>query len=672
MAHISTPTPASVQAATELVGRRVLRAVDYLRVSTEEQKKGYGVASQGKKTGRYIEKKSWKHVGTYVDDGVSGSLEADQRDDLQRLMLDARAGLFDVVVVKEGRAIGRTGRAFWRWVWELEDLGIFVAIAEGDVDNTTKDGRSEMRRQADYAETEWETIRTRTQDGLQEKALDGGWVGGIPPFGYRIKDQGKKKRSRLAINESEAAVLRRAWELIVLERKNCRQAAQGLNQEGLHRRDGKPWRHWGLRKTMSSDAVADACSVFRNPARDEGGSYSKTKLNPDGSPMFGDTVVVPIPPIFDEDERRKLKLALDTGRRGQVSGKHTYPLSGRIFNSHGCGSRYNGSWRSESDARWYICSGKQEKYPGDKPCSCQHVDADALEARVWQEVCELFRSPEQLKSMAAEWLEISADQKSNHARRIKELDRQIEVQNKAIAVVIVMAAKEAVESGDEDPQPAIKEATKDLKRELAKLRTLRDDAVEWQAETESSEILARDLEDLAAMATKDLPNLPLEDQRRFLALWNVRVTITGPRQKTRRGRPCSLEKWFYQNDRLVPESVSDEVWEKIEPDLRGKSRTIPPRQLVEAILYKARTGMNWDALPAEFGHHSTIHSRCAHWINRGMWDRIMRHVPNEGVPAFKRVSLPPIRIEGEVDPRYCGGRKLTDQDPAAKTTRASR
>jgi transposase len=93
--------------------------------------------------------------------------------------------------------------------------------------------------------------------------------------------------------------------------------------------------------------------------------------------------------------------------------------------------------------------------------------------------------------------------------------------------------------------------------------------------------------------------------------------------------------------------------------------------LVEAILYKARTGVNWDELPSEFGHHKTIHSRCARWISSGMWDRIMEHVPNEGVQAFKRVSLPPLRIEGEVDPRYCGGRKLTGQDPVAKTATPS-
>ena len=52
-----------------MIGTRTLRAVDYLRVSTEEQKKGYGVPRQSRKTTRHIALKQWAHVGTYKDEG---------------------------------------------------------------------------------------------------------------------------------------------------------------------------------------------------------------------------------------------------------------------------------------------------------------------------------------------------------------------------------------------------------------------------------------------------------------------------------------------------------------------------------------------------------------------------------------------------------------------------
>lgn len=130
-----------------MASTRTLRAVDYLRVSTEEQKKGYGVARQSRKTTRHIALKQWAHAGTYKDEGVSGSLEAADRGDLKRLMDDAQQTPrpFDIVVVPDGRVIGRKGRAFWRWVWALEDIGVYVA---DDYDNTTTEGRKKMRRDA--------------------------------------------------------------------------------------------------------------------------------------------------------------------------------------------------------------------------------------------------------------------------------------------------------------------------------------------------------------------------------------------------------------------------------------------------------------------------------------------------------------------------------------------
>ncbi|MFE4722179.1 recombinase family protein, partial [Streptomyces sp. NPDC056728] len=100
-----------------------LRAVDYLRVSSEEQAKGYGIDYTGKATKEFIKRKKWDHVDTFKDKGVEGSLSWRDRDDLPRLMELARQSPrpFDVVVVAETRAIGRKDRVFYEWVWMLKD-----------------------------------------------------------------------------------------------------------------------------------------------------------------------------------------------------------------------------------------------------------------------------------------------------------------------------------------------------------------------------------------------------------------------------------------------------------------------------------------------------------------------------------------------------------------------
>jgi DNA invertase Pin-like site-specific DNA recombinase len=243
----------SIDAVLQAANPGQLRAVAYLRVSTEEQKKGYGIAYSGKRVVKCIAEKGWALVGVYADEGASGSLEAYERDDLRGLMEYARSTQrpFDVVVVNDARAIGRVGRAFWPWVWELEDLGVFVHVTKENYDNTTDDGRSRMRHDAARAEDELILIRDRVQGGIQEKAEEGGYTGGKVRYGYRVQDQGKKGESRLVVDECdapgtctkvhEAAVLRRGRNLYVKFNGDRFKTVAQLNAERLFNRERSPW-----------------------------------------------------------------------------------------------------------------------------------------------------------------------------------------------------------------------------------------------------------------------------------------------------------------------------------------------------------------------------------------------------------------------------------------------
>ncbi|WP_159400392.1 recombinase family protein [Streptomyces sp. XY431] len=308
-------------------------------MSTEEQKLGYGIASQARKNSRHIANKGWDHVGTYKDEGVSGSKEMGKRPDFDRLTEHAKLGGFDLVVVEKGDRIGRVGRAFWRWVWALEDMGIFVAITNRNIDNTTPEGRAQMRREADYAETEWENIRSRTQGGLQEKAEDPGspHIGDRPPYGYRIEAKGVKGESRLVVDEAERAVVQRVHDMVVIEGLNLRQAAIRLNAEGITCRSGRPWSVANLRDRIMSRAVLDAELIFR-------GAHAKTDA--DGRPLWGESVTIALPRILSEDEAATLRQKV--AARAKTSGRNraVYPLTGRLIGL--CKASYTGISRESS------------------------------------------------------------------------------------------------------------------------------------------------------------------------------------------------------------------------------------------------------------------------------------------------------------------------------------
>jgi DNA invertase Pin-like site-specific DNA recombinase/transposase len=653
-------------------GVDLLRAVDYLRVSTEEQAKGYGISYTGKRTKNHITKKGWEYVRTYADEGYSGSLDHNERPDLKNLMRDAQQipRPFDVVVVPEERAIGRRDRAFWPWVWKLEDLGIFVAIVRGDYDNTTEAGRSRMRKEADRAEDERVTIRDRTQGGRQEKAELGGHDGGVAPYGYRIENQGKRGESRLVLDTGEGdegyPTLRRAYTLIVEEGKSPAEAEDVFNAESVPGPTKDYWPRGSLRRILTGRAIQESKRVFRDP------KGAKTKVGPDGNPIYGDTVVIDLDPVFTPDEIKLLNLALARTSRGpRTSDTVIHPLSKHVYGT--CGNYFTGvSWDGETTQkdRVYRCTGRlAEKKGTDKECrTCAQIDAEALENRVWNETCKLLEDPERLQSMAEDWVEMVKSNGVDYAARITELGEQIEEKEFAIDATTTATATRAKRRGldRQATQEAIKRATRELEEELAGLEDLQREAISWQAEMEKTVDTARDLQKLASIARTHLHTMDVRQKEDIVDLLNLKVTILGPvpRRKTR--KDDLISNWFRDRERVVP-TITDEVWavaERIIHKPRGR-RASNPRALLDAVFTKARTGCAWADLA--YGNVASVFKR---WYSNGTWEELMEALADfPGTPVADSVILPPLRIEGRVDPRLLLSEDYpTDQDDPFKAS----
>jgi DNA invertase Pin-like site-specific DNA recombinase len=441
---------------------------------------------------------------------------------------------FDMVVVNEGRGIGRTGRAFWKWVWELEDLGVWVAVVKKDYDNSTSTGRSQMRKDADYAEEERELIRERTQGGIQEKAEEGGWPGGRTPYGWMIENKGQKGLSRPVRDPEEHAVLQRAWELIVLKGKNAEEAALTLNAEGRLTREGKPWSNKNLLNKLKSEAVQEGRVTFRKEGR--------AQFDQNGEPVWGASVAIELEPAFTKGEVDQLKVALARGSTARNSdGAPAYPLTKRITGL--CGRHYSGFHRP--GVRGYRCSGKQPAFAGAERCSCSQVSADLIEQAVWARVCALLGDAEQLRRLSREWTDLAQAGKVDYAQRIKELDGQIEELTEAIDAAAAVAARRAAKQGKrgKEAEEAVERAVRPLEDELSEAQRLRSEAASWERETREVQQRARDLTELARAASHRLETLPPEQRARLIELLDIRVQLTSSAPRACRGRKASLPEY---------------------------------------------------------------------------------------------------------------------------------
>ncbi|MFI6698492.1 recombinase family protein [Streptomyces sp. NPDC050509] len=640
---------------------RALRAVDYLRVSTEAQIQGFGIAYTGEETAAHIQRKGWARVDTFKDEGESGTLPWQERPGATKIMdlakLDPRP--FDVVVVYETRAIGREDRVFWEWVWELEDLGIFVALVDEDIDNTTEDGKARMREKANEAFKELARIRKRTQNGIQKKAQAGGHFGGTAPFGWRIKRKGRKGESYLAACKKAFRTLREAWRLIVKERRNRRQASALLNAQKMFGPGGKPWTGDILTQVLKGSPVQRGERIFRNPEnkhRNRG-----TKLGADGRPVHGKTVIVSLPRVFTKKEVRQLNAALERTARAAREDALVYPLSTKIIGL--CGKHYTGSKRA-SERTVYLCSGKGARLPGAPICDCSQIGAAELEARVWSEVCALLSDPNRLSAMADDWAGMARGSKINYKQRITELKDEIARQDKAISAAVLVAAQE------KDAAAAIGKAVVRLKKDRTQVEALLVETQSWQEEAASAAQRATDLQSLAVLAHEHLHEMEPAQQAEVLDLLDVVVTILGP-IPSRVRRDDQVAGWFSSRERVVP-TLTDDAWALAEPALlvtrKGRQQR-PPRLMLEALLHKARTGCSWRNLPEEYGRWETVVGTWRRWTASGEWDRaleLLSDVP--GTPsAGEQPLLPPIRVEGKLDPRL-----LIDTQGARESRLANR
>ncbi|WP_178378533.1 recombinase family protein [Nocardiopsis flavescens] len=626
-------------------------------MSTDDQTKGYGLDVQDTECTRFIEQQGWTLADLYTDDGVSGSLL--ERPEMDRLLADARAGRVDVVVVYKLDRIGRTNRVYFELEGRFKDLDVPIVSATQGVSTDSEDDELMVGVLSTFGQLERTIIRRRTQGGLQRAAEDGAWPGGMPPYGYksqrRPRGQGKRG-SFLVIDEAEAAVLRAAYRYLVEDGLDVGDTAARLNARGMVTRSGKPWSVVNLRARLLAESTTEARVVFRNPARASAGRG--VKLDKDGKPKHGATVTISLPPIFEPAEVAELREALRPTRPGTGPERRAYPLSGRLFGQ--CGAHYVGAKSGRKDrpsgagvGPAYKCRGRRAHHRGDSVCDDSAIPAHEMEQRVWAEVVALLGDAARLRAMAAEWVDSQRGADVDHAARVAELDAQIAERS----ATLTRTAADYMRAGV--APELVKAATDELGAELDALKRERDDAARWLAQAEQATARATDLEALAVGARERLADLGPDERAEVLQLLDVRVTVTGPVPMPQIGTPCSLSRWFIDNDRLVPAELDEEAWALVEPIVaeweagrRTHSGTmLDGRAVLNAVLFKARTRCTWREIPERYGNGNSIHTRWKRWQADGVWARIMDALPNAGTPHLGMVGLPPVRIEGRVDPR---------------------
>ena len=225
----------------------------YTRVSTAMQIDGYSLDAQRTRIRAFAEFNDYEVAGEYEDAGKSGkSIEG--RDEFNRMMEDIKTGKDDVsfVLVFKLSRFGRNAADVLSTLQTMQDFGVNLICVEDGIDSSKDAGKLIISVLSAVAEIERENIRVQTMEGRIQKARDGKWNGGFPPYGYSLKD------GVLEINEEEAPAIRTIFEQWVSMDIGANGLAKYLENHGIH----KIARHNGKNPLFDSALIR---RIIKNP-----------------------------------------------------------------------------------------------------------------------------------------------------------------------------------------------------------------------------------------------------------------------------------------------------------------------------------------------------------------------------------------------------------------------
>lgn len=325
-------------------------------------------------------------AGIAVDPNVSGEVEPENRPDLGTWLTPEGRDRWDEIWVTNQDRLSRDDMHFMAFVNHVIEWGkVLVVLDDPNLDLTTPEGRAIAHVKSIGPAKELANIKKRCADSHAHLRTTARWPGGIPPYGYDLKqtvvlDQyGKEKETKVLVLDEETTTIVHQMRNWIMEGSSCIQVAQRLNERGIptpmdlrRARKGKAsrgelWSPQAVKLILRSPSLLGYKLHRQKPIRNHDGSYFQ----------IADAAMT-------QDEYDSLQDSLVKRREKPTRVSKPSPLGGVLF----CGTckgpvghvRFN---RPTGEHRYYMCRGG--RHSGYKRCEGISMKADEVTELVEQE-----------------------------------------------------------------------------------------------------------------------------------------------------------------------------------------------------------------------------------------------------------------------------------------------
>lgn len=317
-----------------------MRCAVYYRVSHKDTERGISIAVQREACEAFAAAQGWQVLPAYIDDGKSAYTDKlEKRPAFQRLMLDARAKRFDVVLVYKYDRFARKRKVFFPVVDDLENRGIQVRSATESGDWLAVGLYGLMAEQ--YSRM----LSARMKDVRRFEAQQGRLVGPAP-VGYERRD------GRLLATPAAEAV-RLAFQLYATGDVGAQRITDAMNGTGHTMPDGSPFKTTAVEELLK-------CSVYAGLVPCGGQTYQ------------GQHEAIITPELW----QRAQDVAHKRARRRLSPRTERYPLLAGVAVCAGCGAPM---WaRGGAEQPYYVCSAFHTR--GRRGCLSADVVCDGAKS----------------------------------------------------------------------------------------------------------------------------------------------------------------------------------------------------------------------------------------------------------------------------------------------------
>jgi len=385
-------------------------AAIYARVSSDKQREENTIASQTAALIAFAREQQFEVPPEWVfeDDGYSGASLI--RPGLERVRDLAAEGLIQAILVY---APDRLSRRYAHQILLIEELAragvetLFVRAPRG----STPEDELLVQFQGMIAEYERAQILERSRRGKRHRARQGevSVLSGAP-FGYHFIRKTDHSAAYYEIDEEQARVVRRVFELYGVEGLSIGAIAHLLNEQTIPtcKRRGR-WERstvWGMLRNpaykgqacFGKTTIAPRQRITR-PIRIRGGVATRNSASHERPRE--DWITIPVPPIVSEETFALAQERLEANKAHAPRRTVTPSVVQGLLSCAKCGyALYRTSTRSSARAiHYYRCLGSDAwRRLSGSVCNNRPVRQDLLDEVVWTEVVRLLENPQLIQS----------------------------------------------------------------------------------------------------------------------------------------------------------------------------------------------------------------------------------------------------------------------------------